>query len=79
MNYEQQLVSLLQAQYQHATQVSFGYMMLGVAGLLIHGFVVYMFYARLRDIGDELRRLRVAIEFSEDRQTARLSQQQMAR
>lgn len=37
---------------------------LQIGFLGIGGFVVYMFYARLRDIGEELMKLRVAYEFA---------------
>ena len=33
---------------------------------LIAVFVTYMFYARLRDIADELRKFRIAYEMAED-------------
>ena len=35
-----------------------------IAGLLIGGWVLYMFYARLRDIAEELMKFRVAYEFA---------------
>jgi len=38
------------------------------AGVTVLGcFITYLFYARLRDIGDELRRIRVTYEMSEER------------
>ena len=33
----------------------------------VSAFVIYMFYARLRDIADELRKFRIAFEMAEDR------------
>jgi hypothetical protein len=39
----------------------------GVGTLIIGGFVTYMFYARLRDIADELRKIRVTYEMEQDR------------
>jgi hypothetical protein len=32
-------------------------------------WVIYMFYARLRDIGDELRKLRIDYEFAQERRS----------
>ena len=37
-----------------------------LAVLIFLVWVVYMFYARLRDIGDELRKFRTAYEMAED-------------
>ena len=34
--------------------------------MLIGAWVIYMFYARLRDIADELRKFRIAYEMAED-------------
>jgi hypothetical protein len=38
-----------------------------IAFLLIGAWVVYMFYARLRDIADEPRKFRIAFEMADDR------------
>jgi hypothetical protein len=35
----------------------------------VGAWVVYMFYARLRDIANELRKFRIAYEMVEDRKT----------
>jgi hypothetical protein len=35
------------------------------------GWVVYMFYARLRDIADELRKLRITYQFANEREAQR--------
>jgi hypothetical protein len=35
----------------------------------IHFTIVYLFYARLRDIADELRKFRIAFEMADDRKT----------
>ncbi len=35
--------------------------------LLVGVFVIYMFYARLRDIADELRKIRVTYEMEQER------------
>jgi hypothetical protein len=39
----------------------------GVVAFASSMFVIYMFYARLRDIGDELRKFRIAFEMADDR------------
>jgi hypothetical protein len=41
-----------------------GLLALQIGFVGIGGFVVYMFYARLRDIAEELMKLRVAYEFA---------------
>lgn len=38
-----------------------------IALLLLSGWVIYVFYARLRDIADELRRFRIAYEMAQER------------
>jgi hypothetical protein len=45
---------------------NFVLMLLALYGalFLLGAFVTYMFYARLRDIGDELRKFRIAYEFA---------------
>jgi hypothetical protein len=50
-----------------------GMIAIQLAFLLIGALVIYMFYARLRDIADELRKFRIAYEFAED-QKARPAQ-----
>ena len=42
----------------------YGVIAIYIAFLLIGAWVVYMFYARLRDIAEELMNLRVAYEFA---------------
>ena len=44
-------------------------MLINVIVLLVGAFVIYMFYARLRDIAEELRKFRIAYEMAEDRKT----------
>ena len=44
--------------------LQYGLLAFSVAWLIIGAFVTYMFYARLRDIGDELRKFRIAYEFA---------------
>ena len=38
----------------------YGMLSVYAAGFIISAFVIYLFYARLRDIGDELRKFRIA-------------------
>lgn len=42
-----------------------------VAGLLATAWVLYMFYARLRDIATELRKIRVTYEMEREREARR--------
>ena len=41
--------------------------LINIVVFLVGAFVIYMFYARLRDIADELRKFRIAYEMAEDR------------
>ncbi len=43
--------------------------LINLAILLVGAFVIYMFYARLRDIADELRKFRLAYEMTQDRKS----------
>jgi len=52
----------------HTTQQwQLAYVVIGLAALIIHCWVVYMFYARLSDIADELRKIRVTYEMEQER------------
>jgi hypothetical protein len=42
-------------------------MLINLVLFVVVVFVTYMFYARLRDIADELRKFRIAFEMAEDR------------
>jgi hypothetical protein len=53
---------------QHNQEQMWGFGAIMLALFVIQVWVIYMFYARLRDIGDELRKFRIAFEFAEDRQ-----------
>jgi hypothetical protein len=64
--YAQQQALLNQAM-QHAQQVQWACLAISAAMFIFGMFVVYLFYARLRDIADELRKLRIAYEMAEDR------------
>ncbi len=52
-------------------QFGFAMFVFWVGGVVVAGFVVYLFYARLRDIADELRKFRVAYEFAQARESQR--------
>ena len=54
---------------QHYQHVVWGLFALKIVALVITGWVIYMFYARLRDIGDELRKFRIAFEMADNRKT----------
>jgi len=76
MDYNQLL-----AQQQQAIQNVQGWIWMCVviesALFILRCWVLYMFYARLRDIGDELQKLRIAYEFAhapEKRSAARQEQ-----
>ncbi len=57
-----------QALLQYVQTLQFASLAISLASLIILGWVVYMFYARLRDIADELRKFRIAYEFAHERQ-----------
>ncbi len=48
-------------QQQHA---QYGLLAINIGGFLVVAFVIYMFYARLRGIEDELMKFRIAYEFA---------------
>jgi hypothetical protein len=54
-----ELLAQQQALLQNAQNWQFIYLVLGLVCPLFGLWVVYMFYARLRDIADELRKIRV--------------------
>lgn len=56
--------ALLNQAMQGQQHVIWGIVAFQIAGLLIGACVLYMFYARLRDIAEELMKLRVAYEFA---------------
>jgi hypothetical protein len=59
--------AMLNQTMQHAQEVQLACLIIGAAMFIFGIFVVYLFYARFRDIADELRKLRIAFEFAEDR------------
>jgi hypothetical protein len=56
-----------QAIMNHALHVLGAFLVIYAAMFIFGMFVIYMFYARLRDIADELRKFRIAYEMAEDR------------
>ncbi len=42
-------------------------LLINLALFAVGVWVIYMFYARLRDIADELRKFRIAFEMAQDR------------
>jgi hypothetical protein len=59
--------ALLNQAMQNTHQLVWVYGVLFLALAIIHFTIVYLFYARLRDIADELRKLRIAYEMADDR------------
>ncbi len=49
---------------QNSQQLAYIYLMITVAGSIIGAWVIYMFYARLRGIEDEIRKFRISYEFA---------------
>jgi hypothetical protein len=62
------LIAQQQALYEQAMQRMQQYeiimVIFSLGGFLITAWVIYMFYARLRDIAEELMKLRVAYQFA---------------
>ena len=59
--------------YQH---LQYGMFAFSLAGFIITVFVIYLFYARLRDIADELRKFRIAYEFAHAPESRSLSRRE---
>ena len=59
--------ALLNQYVQHSQQVVLGVLAIQIVLLIFGAWVIYMFYARLRDIADELRKIRVTYEMEQDR------------
>jgi hypothetical protein len=60
--------ALLTQLMENAQRLQFASLAIGLAMLILGAWVLYMFYARLRDIGDELRKFRIAYEMAQERQ-----------
>jgi hypothetical protein len=61
------LIAQQQAILQNAQNWQFIYLAILLGLWIVGGWVLYMFYARLRDIADELRKFRIAYEFAQER------------
>lgn len=68
-DYPAQQQALLNQVMQNAQHWTVAIITFQIAFLLIGAWVTYMFYARLRDIADELRKFRLAYEMTQDRKT----------
>jgi hypothetical protein len=64
-----EIQALLNQSVQHSQQLMLGALLIQIALLIVGAWVIYMFYARLRDIADELRKIRVTYEMEQDRTT----------
>jgi len=56
--------AMLNQAMQNVQHTQLGMLAFSLAIFLIGGLVTYLFYARLRDIADELRKFRIAYEFA---------------
>jgi hypothetical protein len=65
------LIAQQQALLQNAQNWQFIYLAVWLASVLVSVWVLYMFYARLRDIADELRKIRVTYEMEQERTNRR--------
>jgi hypothetical protein len=61
------LLAQQQALLQNAQNWQSIYLAVCLASAVVGAWVLYMFYARLRDIADELRKIRVTYEMEQDR------------
>ena len=67
MNYNDVLAqqqAFLNQLAQNTQHTALAVMAIYLAGFLFTCFVIYLFYARLRDIANELRKFRIAFEFA---------------
>ena len=65
MNYNEILAqqqAILNQVMQNSQRVQFWMLVLWLAVFIVGALVIYLFYARLRDITDELRKLRIPYE-----------------
>ena len=67
------IIAQQQALLQNAQNLQFAGLAISLAVFIVGGWVLYMFYARLRDIADELRKFRIAYEFTQERRPANQS------
>ncbi len=61
------IIAQQQALFQNAQNLQLACLAFCLALCIVGSWVLYMFYARLRDIADELRKFRIAYEFTQDR------------
>jgi hypothetical protein len=54
-------------------QTHFIFLACSAVTIALGAWVVYLFYARLRDIADELRKLRITYQFANEREAQRRS------
>jgi hypothetical protein len=73
--YAQQMAVLNQAA-QKVQHLNVEIMAFGLVFFILQCWVIYMFYARLRDVGDELRKFRIAYEFASLREVKARSSSQ---
>jgi hypothetical protein len=66
-DYLAQLQAQQQAILQSGQHVQFIMLLISIAGIIGTAWALFMFYARLRDIADELQKLRIAYMMAEDR------------
>jgi hypothetical protein len=66
-DYVAQQQAILNQAMQTQQHWVWGMIAIELAFLLIGAWVIYMFYARLRDLADELMKFRIAYEMSEGR------------
>ncbi len=69
--------ALINQMLHNLQQWTWGFLAIQVVMVIAGGWVIYMFYARLRDIADELRKIRVRYEMEQD-QAARARTQTTA-
>ena len=62
-----ELQAFLNQSVQQSHQILLGVLAVQIALLILGAWVLYMFYARLQDIADELRKIRVTYEMEQDR------------
>jgi hypothetical protein len=67
------IIAQQQSLLQNAQNLQFAYLAISLALFIVGGWVLYMFYARLRDIADQLRKFRIAYEFTHERRPSNQS------
>ena len=62
-----EIQALVNQSLQNSQQLVWGVLAIQIALFIVGAWVMYMFYARLWDIGDELRKIRVTYEMEQER------------